>query len=1052
MHSRLCSRLTSAFGVLATALLVAVPSLDAQQTGTVTGRVTDSQGGAPIASVQIYIEGLNLGALTQQNGRYLLVNVPAGTHTVTAARIGYRTVTQEVSVGAGATVVQDIVLSEEALQLQEVIVTGTVGQTQRRALGNSVERLSAASVTEQAPISSLQSLMAARTPGLRFGRVDGQVGGGSGITIRGVSSVSLGSQPLIYVDGVRVQNDATLGPTTGGTSSNASALGDINPDQIESIEVIKGPSAATLYGTEASAGVIQIITKKGSVGAPEFTLETSQGTNFMVDPQGTLGTQYACAVTASQCLPGDIRPYEMYDEAGDYLRGTGRFAGFTPVTTGPASGRTAANFTPGDRTGDLFRNGYAQRYNASVRGGLDQVRYYLAGTFGDEVGVLDYNTNRQVSARSNVTVLLSENINVDIAMGYTQGATRFATVDGEGGIWHQLVWSRGGNLPGIQLPGGRGFLGFQERFPQSYEATDISREYSRFTASATATHTYGDWLTQRLIFGIDKGAETDNEFLPGQLDFPDAPNGAVTYGRPVDQNLTFDYSVSGAYQATPSLRATTSVGAQYYFRSRESVTTFGKDFATSVQTVISQTELADRSIGFSSIENKSLGFFAQEELNWQDRIYLTGAVRADDNSAFGGSFDLQYYPKLSASWVLSEESFFPAGGFVNSLRLRGAWGKSGRQPGTFAGQTLYSSIVGPNGNGLYPSTAGNSEIGPEVSQEIEVGFDVAFFEDRLSAEFSYYTTTTSDLLVSQSLAPSTGLTGTRQGNLGEMKNHGWETSLDARVYNSQTVAFDLALSADYTYNEITKLGQDILPSGNYQLGFPYPTIVTDYFITSAEMNAAGTNYNSATVMCDLGVNGGYTRADGSPGPNIFPGGPEGLCSTYTDEGILLGTSYPKYSFAVSPTLTLFNDLQVFAVAEGQYGRWIASTDANYACRFYRSCLKAVERTDPAFLAGTGLYYDDQYNGRYPADFWRLRQIGARYNLPQDLVGRIGADRASISVSANNPFMIWQKVDTDKAGNNIYDPEYANPGNTPNTTALWEMPSISSINAMVRVSF
>ena len=138
MHSRLCSSLTRASAVLAAALLFAAPSLNAQQTGTVTGRVTDAQGGAPIASVQIYIEGLNLGALTQQNGRYLLVNVPAGTHTVTAARIGYGTITSEVTVGAGATVVQDIVLTQEALQLQEVIVTGTVGQTQRRALGNSV--------------------------------------------------------------------------------------------------------------------------------------------------------------------------------------------------------------------------------------------------------------------------------------------------------------------------------------------------------------------------------------------------------------------------------------------------------------------------------------------------------------------------------------------------------------------------------------------------------------------------------------------------------------------------------------------------------------------------------------------------------------------------------------------------------------------------------------------------------------------------------------------------------------------------------------------------
>jgi len=200
-------------------------------------------------------------------------------------------------------------------------------------------------------------------------------------------------------------------------------------------------------------------------------------------------------------------------------------------------------------------------------------------------------------------------------------------------------------------------------------------------------------------------------------------------------------------------------------------------------------------------------------------------------------------------------------------------------------------------------------------------------------------------------------------------------------------------------------------------------------------------------MCDAGVPG----YDG--GPNIFKGGDTILCSDYEDEGILLGTAYPKYSFSVGPTVTLFQDLQVFALAEGQYGRWIASTDANYACRYYRNCLKSITRDDPMYLAGTGAYYDDQYNGRFAADFWRLRQIGARYNLPQNIVSKIGADRAALSVSGNNLFILWQNTKVDKTGNNIYDPEYTlNSGGTPSTTALWEMPGIASFNAQLRISF
>ena len=641
-------------------------------------------------------------------------------------------------------------------------------------------------------------------------------------------------------------------------------------------------------------------------------------------------------------------------------------------------------------------------------------------------------------------MILSGALNVDVSTGFTTGDTRFATIDEEGGVWHQLVWSRGYNLPGVRNPNGVGFLGFQERFPQAYEGTNVSRDYSRFTGSVTSTHSFQDWLTQRLVFGLDRGWETNTSYIPGDSDFPNAPKGALIYGRPINENVTFDYSASGRFQLSDAIGTTTSFGAQYYTRFDEEVVNSGRGFPTSVQRVIDQSEFGDRQIDFSSIENKSLGFYVQEEVSWQDRLFLTGAVRADDNSAFGSDFDLQYYPKVSASWVLSEEPFFNAG-FINSLRLRSAWGQSGRQPGTFASQTLYRTFIGPNGNGLIPSTAGNPEIGPEVSTEFEVGFDVSLLDERLSGEFSWYTNTTDDLLVNQSLAPSTGLTGTRQANLGSMKNWGWEASVNTRLVEGRNVAFDVNFAGDYTTNEITSLGQDILPTGNFQIGWPYPNVATSYFLRGAELDANG-RVIASSITCD----GGVPAVAG--GPNIMPGGETIPCSEYNEEGILLGPAYPNYSFHIGPTLTLFNDLQVFALAEGQYGRWSASTDANYACRYYRNCLAGVVRNDPLFLAGTSNNIDDRYNGRYLADFWKLRQIGFRYSIPQSVMGRFGADRASLSLSANNLVTLWQRNDSDLTGNPIYDPEYAINGNDPQATALWEMPGIAAVNASLRVSF
>jgi TonB-linked SusC/RagA family outer membrane protein len=1035
-------------------LLLLAPSASAQ-TGSVVGRVTDQQTGEPIAAAQVFVADLELGALTQQNGSYLLVNVPTGEHTVTVQLIGYSDASQVVTVTEGGTAVLDFRIAEEALQLQEVIVTGTAGGSARRALGNSIEVLSAADVTDQAPVSGIQGLMAARTPGLRFSRTAGEVGAGSSISVRGIGSTILGNQPLVYVDGVRVNNDGATGPNTGG-SQNASALNDLNPEDIESIEVIKGPSAATLYGTEASAGVIQIITKRGNVGAPRFEIEVAGGSNFMPDPTGRIGTQYVCQIAASQCPADQIYTYNMYQEAGDYLRGTGRYAGL-PNADDPAFA-VNSHFVPNSGDSDLFQYGPMQQYNGSVRGGLDQVRYYAGVSWLDETGITDFNTNQQVGGRSNVTVLFGPNINVDLSVGYTQGKSRFGTVDEEGGYWTLVAAALGANLPGVRpdnpaTPGvdeslGSGFLGFYQKFPEAWENTDISRAYSRFTGSATMTHDFGGWFSQRLTFGLDRGTTTDTEYLPPESDFQNGPQGYLAYGRPITENVTLDYSASGAYDINQSFRATTSVGAQYYARRRETLEATGRDFPTSVQTVIDQTEFANRELDFSSVENKGVGVYFQEELSYQDRIFLTGAVRADDNSAFGSDFAVQYYPKLSASWVISEEPFWSFD-FMNSLRLRGAWGQSGRQPDTFASQTLYETFQGHDGNGLIPSQAGNPDIGPEVSEEIEVGFDMALLQDRIAAEFSYYTTTTRDMLVNQSLAPTTGLVGSRQANLGSMDVWGWEASLDTRIIRTENVGFDITLSADYSNNEIKSLGEDVLASGNLQIGWPFPNVASAYIIRSADLNTAGTALDLTSVMCD----GGVPAVSG--GPNIIQGGETIPCSSFSEDGLLLGPAYSNYSISVAPTLTLFNDLQLFALAEGQYGRWIAQIEANYACGFFRNCLKAIQNNDPVWIAGKlfGPYPDDRYQARYPADFWRLRQLGFRYNLPESIVGRIGADRAAFSFSVNNLFLLYQRVDKDLEGQPIYDPEYANNGGgTPNQISLWETPPIASISARLRVTF
>ena len=344
-------------GLVTAACALLVSSAGAQQ---VTGRVMDDRTGQPIAAVQVFIADTGIGALTQQNGRYLLLNVPAGTHTLSVQRIGFGTQTQEITVAAGETVVLDFQLREQALAMDEIVITGVPGGNRRRAVGNVVSTLDAAALQEIVPIDKVGNILAGRTAGVNMTSVDGQVGSGSMIRVRGESTLSLPPNPLIYIDGVRVENAETTGPN----ESRISRLDDISPEEIESIEVLRGPSAATLYGTEASQGVVNIITKRGIAGAPQVNVSVRQGISTYIRPENIFPTNYWTHPD------GTVIPFNM-------------------ITDSP-EGPTA------------FRDGHLSTYTASVSGGSEDLTYYLMGSYTDDEGQLKNNSNERFNTRLNL--------------------------------------------------------------------------------------------------------------------------------------------------------------------------------------------------------------------------------------------------------------------------------------------------------------------------------------------------------------------------------------------------------------------------------------------------------------------------------------------------------------------------------------------------------------------------------------------------------------------------------------------------------------------------
>ena len=344
-----------------------------RRVGSVSGTVTDARSAQPLAGTTVLVVGTTLSASTDNQGRYRLAGVPAGSQILLARRIGYAGVRLSVVVHDDQAATADFKLEPAAFSLEDIVITGTAGGEQRRTLGNSVAVIDAATALERSAAPSLTALLSSRTPGAIITPGSGRIGAGPTIQIRGRSTLSLSSEPIVYIDGVRVNNASGQGINGAnassfgaqGSSSLTSRLDDINPDDIESIEVIRGPAAATIYGTEAANGVIQILTKKGRSGATSWSLTTEQGLTRFQNAANRIPTNYF------KDAGGNVVAWNGYQQEVD-------------------SGRP------------FFKNGHTQSYNLSVSGGRDALTYYVSGSYDDQEGIEPNNSGKAFSGRANL--------------------------------------------------------------------------------------------------------------------------------------------------------------------------------------------------------------------------------------------------------------------------------------------------------------------------------------------------------------------------------------------------------------------------------------------------------------------------------------------------------------------------------------------------------------------------------------------------------------------------------------------------------------------------
>ncbi|HEU4564246.1 MAG TPA: TonB-dependent receptor [Gemmatimonadaceae bacterium] len=956
------SRSTSLLFLLAGAVLVAAPAA-AQQAGAVTGTVVAEGTRAPVAGAQVTVTGTRLGSVTDASGRFRIANITTGPEvTLDVRRIGFAPAQQTATVGGPEVTVT---LRERSVELQEVTITGTAGAVQKKELGNTVATINAADITKETQVNSLQQLINGRAPGVVIQPASGAVGAGARVRVRGSASLSLSNEPLLYVDGVRVNNAASGPANQAFGSTTISRFNDINPDDIESIEIIKGPAAATLYGTEASNGVIQIITKRGAVGAPRWNLTVRQGQNFFMNPEGR--------------IPQNWRPDSL-----------GNLETFNIVSREAAAGRP------------IFTNGWLQEYDLNVSGGTEKARYFAGGTWQRDEGVEPSNLQKRGSGRLNLSLMPSDKLTIDANVGYVSGRLDLGAEAGYGGrMWTTVLADpTTANTPR---------RGFYSGLPEEYDVLyNIWQDLNRFTGSIRAEHRPTSWFTQRLSVGLDRTREQNVEFTPRVDSLRNSAFGDEALGfkamtdRQTDYK-TVDYAGTASFDVTKSLRSQTSVGGQYYKNGSGYVYAEGSVFpAQGLSSIAATTQGRFNDEDF--VEDATLGFFVQEQLGWNDRLFITGAVRSDDNSAFGKDFDRVYYPKVSASWVLSDESFWHVP-WVNTLRLRGAYGEAGKQPQTFAAIATFQPVTGFAGlPALTPQFVGNPDLGPERGKEIEVGFDAGLLNDRAGIEFTYYNKRTTDAILERQMAPSLGYPGLQFFNAGEVRNSGVELMLRGRPVESENLALDLNFSLATNSNKLVSFGDESVPyvdvstvsQQQHRVGYALGSFFEER-VLSAQFDTAGKAIN---LVCDdghggsmpcLGADGTYGTADDAP--RVYQGQPT-----------------PKVEGALSGTLSFLRNFRLYTLVDFKTGMKKFDGNRRVRCLFFGGRCRenfVPEDYDPALIAQI------QSNQRYvgfliqDASFAKLREVSLSYTLPTAWVSRANVHSATLSIAGRN-LHTWTK--------------------------------------------
>lgn len=1008
-------------------VLLLIASQAHAQNRAITGTVTGKDDGAPIPGASIVIKGTKTGTQTNPTGNFS-ITVGPGPQTLVVSFIGYLSKTVAIT---GSTV--NIVLETNAKSLNEVVVVGYGTQKKQDLVGN-IASISGKDVVEQ-PVQNFQQALAGRVSGAQITIPNGVSNTTPVFHIRGTNSISLSSQPLFVVDGV------TVLAGDYGNESGGSALSNIDPNDIESIDVAKDGAATAIYGSQGANGVVFITTKKGKKGTAVVTVNAYTGANTV--------NRLPKVLDAAQYI---VIKNEALVNAGLYS-----------AATAPASGFGRAGYTY-DAAGNpvdtkwsdlIYHTGTLYNVSTSISGGTDKTTYYGSANWSNQQGAIIRDGYKNKGMNFNIDHKANKYITLGVKVSYVDQLSLAAVSSGSlageqyntGGLGREALLlppdiapfnadgSYNTNGAGMGIQGNAGSAYGSIAYTNPVAALNLDR------ANAEISHTSANiylqvkplsWITLKTLYGADIIFNTADSFTNPITNYTSATanTGSAlafegTTKRYVwDNTAQFDYTFFGKHNFSLLLgneQSGTNINSFQLNRSVLSDPAFN-----TIQSGYSTTTYG----GGSNTQNYLVSFFGRLNYNYDEKYFLSATIRRDGYSAFGADNKYGYFPGFGASWVINKEKFWNDMQFdkvFSSFKLRGSYATVGNKGsiGDYASYTLYSASGLYNGAGtVLPSTNGNDKLAWETSKKTDIGFNFGLFKDRLTVDAAGYYNNINGLLYNVPAAPSAGLASYPLVNVGSMWNRGLEFDLNANIIQNQSFRWTANFNISFNQNKVTSLATGInqFTSGTTtseitnitQVGYSIGNLWT---IKSAGVdpangrriwvNGKGQQVEYAPTGTTATPTQKWYYMDGSAAPAINQNADAtNYANTTPKEYGGFSNSFSYKGFDLNVLCTYQLGFSVY------YGTQATLTDQ----RFWNNSTVILDHwTTPGQAAKyPKVYYGDNVsNGTglpsdfnvYKGDFLKIKTVNFGYTIPKSITSKVNISNLRVYVSAQNLFII-----------------------------------------------